>query len=124
MLKKFLTALLMAFCAAAAFAAVDVNTASVADLDSIKGIGPSLSGKIIKEREKGSFKDWSDLISRVKGVGKKNAAHFSAEGMTVGGAAYAAAEPATPAPKPTAKAQKKNKDKVAAPAAPASAASK
>ncbi|MDR0781239.1 MAG: helix-hairpin-helix domain-containing protein [Pseudomonadales bacterium] len=126
MLKKFLAALIMVFCTVAAFAAVDVNTASEADLDSIKGIGPALSARIMQEREKSKFKDWSDLISRVKGVGRKNAAHFSADGLTVSGTAYAEAEPAataTPAPAQNPPAKTK-KDKAAAATAPASATSK
>ena len=76
MLKKLLAALTMSY-AALSFAAVDVNTATPAELDSIKGIGPAMSAKIIKERKKGNFKDWADLKARVKGVGEKNAASFS-----------------------------------------------
>ena len=94
MLKKILAFIVMLY-AAVAFAAVDVNKASAAELDGIKGIGPAISGKIIEERKKGNFKDWDDFIVRVKGVGEGNAAKFSAEGLTVGGSAYkAAAAPA------------------------------
>ena len=93
MLKKILAVLAM-FYALAAFAAVDVNKATAADLDGIKGIGPAISGKIIDERKKGSFKDWSDFITRVNGVGDGNAAKFSAEGLTVNGSAFAGAAPA------------------------------
>ena len=80
---------LLAFFAAmslfAAFAAVDVNKATAAELDSIKGIGPGISAKILDERKNGNFKDWSDLIARVGGVGEKTAAKYSAEGLTVNG---------------------------------------
>ncbi len=95
MLKKILAVAAMLY-AAACFAAVDVNKAGAADLDSIKGIGPAMSTKILDERKKGNFKDWNDFIERVKGVGEGNAAKFSAEGLTVGGAAFkgAAAAPA------------------------------
>lgn len=98
MFKKLLV-LLGLFYAALSFAAVDVNTGTAADLDSVKGIGPGISKRIIDERGKGQFKDWNDLISRVKGVGTKNAAKFSQGGMTVNGAAYsgAPAKPAAPA---------------------------
>lgn len=65
MLKKLLAALAM-FYAAMSFAAVDVNTANAADLDSVKGIGPAMSTRILDERKKGPFKDWPDLIARVK----------------------------------------------------------
>ncbi len=93
MLKKILaiTAMLVS---AACFAAVDVNKATSAELDSIKGIGPGTSTKILEERKKGNFKNWSDFISRVSGVGESNAAKFSAEGLTVNGEAYKAAAPA------------------------------
>ena len=102
MLKKLLAIVAMLWYAAASFAAADVNTASAADLDAVKGVGPGLSARIVEERKKGAFKDWGDLISRVKGVGEKNAARFSASGMTVNGAAFAGA----PAKAPRAKADK------------------
>jgi competence protein ComEA len=84
MLKKILAILMMLY-AAASFAAVDVNKATAADLDGIKGIGPAMSKRIIDERKKGEFKSWEDLISRVKGIGDGNAAKYSAEGLTVKG---------------------------------------
>lgn len=87
MLKKILMFVAMLY-AAASFAAVDVNKASAAELDGIKGIGPSISEKIIQERKKGNFKDWNDFIGRVNGVGETTAAKFSAEGLTVNGSAY------------------------------------
>ena len=97
MLKKILAIVAMLY-AAAAFAAVDVNKATAAELDGIKGIGPGISAKILDERKKGNFKDWNDFIERVKGIGEANAAKFSAEGVTVGGASYKGA-PAAPAAK-------------------------
>lgn len=96
MLKKIFTALL-ALLAAASFAAVDVNKASQAELESIKGIGPALSQRLLDERKKGAFKNWPDVIERVKGVGAGNATRFSAGGLTVDGAVYAGAPAATPA---------------------------
>src|SRR4051794_14706726 len=90
MLKKLLAALL-SLLAAAAFAAVDVNKATQAELESVKGIGPSISAKILDERKKSPFKDWNDMIERVKGVGEHNAARFSSDGLTVNGAAFAGA---------------------------------
>ena len=126
MLKKILAIVAMLY-AAVAFAAVDVNKATAAELDGIKGIGPGISTKILDERKKGNFKDWNDFIERVKGVGEGNAAKFSAEGLTVGGTAFkgvaapaakaaetkpAAASPAAKAaaaaPAPAAKEEKKD----------------
>jgi competence protein ComEA len=100
MLKKILTVVAMLY-AAACFAAVDVNKASAAELDSIKGVGPGISTKILDERKKGEFKDWADLVDRVNGVGERNAAKFSAEGLTVNGEAFKAAAPAAKKPKAT-----------------------
>ena len=87
MLKKLLLLLALSY-AAACFAAVDVNKATAAELDSIKGIGPGISTKILDERKKGDFKDWADLINRIKGIKQSNAAKFSAEGLTVNGDAF------------------------------------
>ena len=87
MMKKILAALVMLY-AVASFAAVDVNKATAAELDGVKGIGPSISTKILDERKKGSFKDWEDFISRVQGIGESNAARFSAEGLTVNGSEF------------------------------------
>jgi competence protein ComEA len=87
MLKK-LFAFFAAMSLVAAFAAVDVNKGSEAELDSIKGIGPATSKQIIAERKKAEFKNWDDLISRVKGLGDKTAAKLSEGGLTVGGASY------------------------------------
>lgn len=105
MLKKILAILVMLY-ATVSFAAVDVNKATAAELDGLKGIGPAISGKILDERKKGSFKDWQDFIDRVKGVGEKNAVTFSAEGMTVNGATFKGVG-AAPATKKEAKADAK-----------------
>ena len=75
---------------AAALAAVEVNSATPAELDSINGIGPVKSALIISERKKMPFKDWNDFVTRVKGVGTDSAAKFSADGMTVNGTSYKA----------------------------------
>ena len=97
MIKRLLAAL-FALIAATAFAAVDVNKATQAELDSIKGIGPAIATKILDERKKGNFKDWPDLVGRVSGVGEGNAAKFSTEGLTVNGQGFKGA--AAPAAKP------------------------
>ena len=92
MLKKLLAIVLMLY-ATMAMAAVDVNKATEAELDSIKGIGPVTSKTIISERKKSEFKSWEDFIERVKGVGEDKAAKLSAEGLTVNGACKGAAVP-------------------------------
>ena len=104
MFKKIVT-FFAAMSLVAAFAAVDVNKGSEAELDGIRGIGPATSKLIIAERKKAEFKNWDDLISRVKGLGEKSAAKLSEGGLTVGGASYKPAADAkkaaaTPAPAP------------------------
>lgn len=89
MFKNFLLAMLaalsMALFSNAALAATDINKASQAELESVKGIGPAMSAKIMDERKKSAFKNWDDLIDRVSGVGPGNAARFSSNGLTVNG---------------------------------------
>ena len=97
MFKKTLF-LLLSLATTFAMAALDVNTASDAYLDSVKGIGPGTSGKMLEQRKAGKFKDWSDLIARVPGIGEKRAAKLSNEGLTVNGAKYTA-DAAQAAPK-------------------------
>lgn len=94
---KLLMAVLMSLACALSWAAVDVNQASQAELESVKGIGPAMSGRMLDERKKSAFKDWGDLITRVKGLGAGNAAKMSGAGLTVNGAVFtAAALPAKP----------------------------
>ena len=124
MLKKFM-AFLAALYMVTAFAAVDANKATLAELDSVKGIGPGISAKIVDERKKGNFKDWPDLVNRVNGIGEINAKKFSDQGMTIGGASFsgmpAAAMPGKDSKKDAKKAEAK--PVAAAPAAaPAAAA--
>ncbi|MFP8779394.1 ComEA family DNA-binding protein [Hydrogenophaga sp. RWCD_12] len=97
MLKRLFT-LLISICAATAFAAVDVNTAGSADLDSVKGIGPGTSSKLLEVRKNGKFKDWPDLIARMPGIGEKRAAKLSAEGLTVNGESFKAVATTTTKP--------------------------
>ena len=107
MWKKILAVLAMLYAVAAFAAVVDVNKATAAELDSVKGIGPAISSKIVDERKKGNFKDWQDFIDRVKGVGEKNAAKFSTEGLTVNGSSFKGAAATKKEEKKAAKEDKK-----------------
>jgi competence protein ComEA len=52
-----------------AFAAVNINTANQADLETLQGIGPAKAKAIVEYRKKnGSFKLPDDL-EKVKGIG-------------------------------------------------------
>lgn len=90
---KTLLGLCLALSAHFSFAAVDLNKATAADLDSIKGIGPSTSSRILSERKNAPFKDWQDFIQRVPGIGDKRAAQLSTHGLTVNGTGYKAPAP-------------------------------
>jgi competence protein ComEA len=127
MIRNFIALVAAALVAFSPLAqATDANRATQAELETVKGIGPGLSGKILKAREAGSFKNWGDLVERVGGVGPGNAARFSQAGLTVGGAAFdPAALPAKPAKEPKAeKAAKAPKTEGADKPAKATAAKK
>lgn len=113
MLKKFwLPTLALLMFAGSVFAAVDVNSADQAALDSIIGVGPATSKAILAEREKnGNFKDWADLERRVKGVGSRNAVKLSAAGLTVNGKSYEGATAGAKAGKSGDKGAAKSVDK-------------
>ena len=87
-MRKFLIAALFSLASLSCMAGVDVNKASAADLDGIKGVGPGTSTKIIEARRAAPFKDWNDLVKRVPGIAEKRAVKLSAEGLTVNGEAY------------------------------------
>lgn len=93
MIKGIVATLLAILAFACHAASVDVNNATQAELESVKGIGPAIAERILDERHKGPFKDWQDLIDRVKGIRGSSAAKYSAEGLTVNGASYRVAAP-------------------------------
>lgn len=73
-----------AFAAAAAPAGkVNLNTATVSQLEELPGIGPSLAARIVDHRQKnGAFKSVQDVMA-VKGIGEKNFAKIQGY-LTVG----------------------------------------
>lgn len=73
--------------------ATEVNQASEAELDGLRGIGPALSGRILQSRQQGAFSDWEDLMRRVKGISAKSAHRLSQEGLTVNGQGYSGRPP-------------------------------
>ena len=74
MFKKILFAFAMMFVMlGSALAAVDLNTADQAALDSVKGVGAVKSKAILDERSKGGpFKDWADFEKRCTRLWRKN----------------------------------------------------
>jgi competence protein ComEA len=97
MFKKIAAALIAMMFAVASFAAVDANKGTAAELDGLKGIGPAMSKRIIDARATGQFKDWPDLMSRVKGVKAKTATKLSKEGLTINGEAFKGGADVVPA---------------------------
>ena len=83
-MKRVLTLLFVLFSSISlAYAAVNLNTATVDELDAVKGIGPSKAKAIVDYRAKnGSFKSVDDLKG-VKGFGDKSVAKLRSE-LTVG----------------------------------------
>ena len=75
--------------------ALELNLATEAELDSLKGMGPSLSRKVLAAREERAFTNWADFQQRVSGVGMAKAKQFSAQGLTVGGQAFSPVQPAS-----------------------------
>jgi competence protein ComEA len=109
MLKKLwmlCVALVFVLCAGIA-AAVEVNTADQAALESVKGIGPVHAKAIIDERTKnGPFKDADDLAARVKGIGAKSVKNLEAAGLTINGSGAPPTGAARSSSKPASKSTK------------------
>jgi len=100
-LRRFLLATLAALAALSSglcLGATDVNNATEAELDSVKGLGPASTARILRAREQGPFKDWADLRQRVKGFKSESAARLSQAGLTVNGEAFAPQGKAKSAP--------------------------
>jgi competence protein ComEA len=96
MLKHFLATLCCALSLSAL--ALEVNTANEAELDGVKGLGPSSTARILKAREQAPFKDWADLMQRVKGIKASNSVKLSAAGLTVNEQPFTAPEAGAKAP--------------------------
>ena len=72
-------------CAQLSVFALEINQANEAELDSIKGMGPAMTRKLLNARAEKPFINWKDLMSRVTGIGKNKAQQFSDQGVLVNG---------------------------------------
>lgn len=91
-MKPFTLCLLLSLSSLPALADLDINRASQAELERLRGVGPQLSARILAAREGRPFSDWEDLRGRVTGLGPVQSARLSKEGLTVAGAAFAATD--------------------------------
>ena len=74
--------------------AVDANDANRAQLEQVRHVGPPLADAILAARDKGgAFKDWSDLMQRVRGIRAAKARMLSQAGLTVNGTTFQPAPP-------------------------------
>lgn len=71
-------------------AALELNQASSAELQALKGLGPKTAETIVAARKDHDFADWVDLQKRVKGIGSSKSASLSKQGLTVAGKSYTA----------------------------------
>jgi competence protein ComEA len=95
MLKK-IAATAIALLTSVTWAQVDLNKATEIELDGLKGLGPAITQQIMHERQKVPFRDWPDVMQRVKGIGPKKAASLSEQGIRVQGQTYGQAPSASP----------------------------
>jgi competence protein ComEA len=86
LLKKWLVGALV--CAHLSVLALEINQANEAELDSIKGMGPEMTRKVLIARAEKIFTNWKDLMSRVAGIGKAKAQQFSDQGVLVNGQSF------------------------------------
>ena len=112
-MKHLFIALLALLFTSSVWAAININTASEAELQTLSGIGPSKAKAIVEYRKQnGNFKTTAD-IKNVKGIGDGIFNKISAEINVAGTSAKAAPKPAT------ATAAKPAATKTTAPAKPA-----
>ena len=86
LLKHWIVGILA--CACLSVWALEINQANEAELDSIKGMGPAMTRKVLMARAEKPFTNWKDLMFRVAGIGKAKAQQFSEQGVLVNGLAF------------------------------------
>lgn len=92
-MKKLILGALLALSAGFSLAAVNINTATAAELEALPGVGPAKAKAIVEYRKQnGAFKTTEDL-KKVKGIGEGIYGKLKAE-ATVSAAAPRTAKPA------------------------------
>ena len=87
-MRPLLSVLLSTLLAGQALAAIEINQATEADLDGLRGLGPATTRHILAEREIAAFRTWAELLARIKGLGPVKARELSAQGLRVNGEAF------------------------------------
>ena len=72
-----------------AASALEINTATRAQLEQLPGLGVATTERILQARGERPFADWNDLASRVSGLRGKRAEQLDRQGLTVNGKALA-----------------------------------
>jgi competence protein ComEA len=63
--------------------ALDLNTATEAELDGLSGFGPAFTARVMQARAERPFQDWADFMRRVKGVREATAWRLSRQGARI-----------------------------------------
>jgi competence protein ComEA len=66
-------------------AALEINTATRAQLEQLPGLGVAMTERILQARSERPFADWDDLAARVAGIRGKRAEQLRRQGLTVNG---------------------------------------
>ena len=81
------TLALFVLCMCSPVWALDINQASEAEFDGLRGLGPAFTRRVMAERDIRPFTDWPDLMRRVSGMGRVTAKKLASQGLTVSGQA-------------------------------------
>lgn len=107
-MKKLLILLIGFLLSSPVWAAININSATETELQTLSGIGPSKAKAIVEYRKQnGAFKTTAD-IKNVKGIGDGIYQKISPEISVAGTTAKAAPKPITPKPVATKPASKPN----------------
>lgn len=82
--RRAIVAAALGLACAGASLAVDANTATQDELQTVRGVGPALSARIVEARRAKPFADLEDLKARVRGIGDANLRRMREAGLRVG----------------------------------------
>ncbi|MFZ5541400.1 MAG: ComEA family DNA-binding protein [Pseudomonadota bacterium] len=66
-------------------AALEINSATRAELERLNGVGVAMAERVLVERAKAPFRDWDDLQRRVKGMAGARVERLQGQGVAVNG---------------------------------------